>query len=693
MDPQTAREDIANEMRYLMYDLHFKNDIHDLAQVTADAVYIATGRGGADFGLLSRHDPDALGTTIPGVFLGGMLAGIGIVESIEHGSRASYSIENYLKTGKMDGIASTFAKSMPDPHFYELDFRSAQVLLPEELPDGTEEAARCYLCNCSACMDVCPMLRHFNKYPKAIAFDLVNSVELVQERNKRVLSRLINSCNFCGKCSVACPVGIDNGRIIQESRNRLASSGFIPPVFHEFWLRDMQFSLSEEAYALCRASNAMGSDILFFPGCQLSAALPYTVWETFDFVRKMGRNAAILTGCCGAPAEWAGETEMFQGVLSAFEDTWKHLGEPTVLCACESCLKIWNEFLPSVSAQSLYPWLAEYAEMLCENRPDECIVGNEKTVGVFDPCSGRFDGAAQEAVRLLIAQTGRFQLREREDAREMAACCGFGGHIYVPNPALVKTIAESQTAAEALADDTETITWCANCRDMFLFEEKESRHILEVIFAPLSQDVPDGSPSNPPKRLPSLTERRENRKRLKTLLLSDATAAGDRESRVEKEVIFPEDIERKMDRLLLLRVDIHRLIAENMNTQTWFFDLEKELRIGSMRNGSVTIWAECRMPAKKHIELVNVYLHRMQIIEATSDAGDARSGGETAEENTNLICEKCGESLSMVKARFHYLGHEFFHRVPGCPACGLVFVSEILATGKMSEVETLLEDK
>jgi len=47
----------------------------------------------------------------------------------------------------------------------------------------------------------------------------------------------------------------------------------------------------------------------------------------------------------------------------------------------------------------------------------------------------------------------------------------------------------------------------------------------------------------------------------------------------------------------------------------------------------------------------------------------------------------------MIETKFSYLGHEFTHPVPKCPICGFVYIPEELATGKISEVETMLEDK
>ena len=63
------------------------------------------------------------------------------------------------------------------------------------------------------------------------------------------------------------------------------------------------------------------------------------------------------------------------------------------------------------------------------------------------------------------------------------------------------------------------------------------------------------------------------------------------------------------------------------------------------------------------------------------------------EKNEKLLCEKCQVEMLPLELEFSYLKRSFHHEVLRCPSCGQVYVPEDLATGRMSEVETLLEDK
>ena len=57
------------------------------------------------------------------------------------------------------------------------------------------------------------------------------------------------------------------------------------------------------------------------------------------------------------------------------------------------------------------------------------------------------------------------------------------------------------------------------------------------------------------------------------------------------------------------------------------------------------------------------------------------------------ICARCGVPLKLGKANIAYLGNAFPVDLLQCPSCGLVWIPEELALGRMAEVEKTLEDK
>jgi len=63
------------------------------------------------------------------------------------------------------------------------------------------------------------------------------------------------------------------------------------------------------------------------------------------------------------------------------------------------------------------------------------------------------------------------------------------------------------------------------------------------------------------------------------------------------------------------------------------------------------------------------------------------------EEKQTLICDKCKVEMVEIEAQFSYLERTFRHKVPRCPECGQVYISEKLVKGHMSKVEAALEEK
>lgn len=58
-----------------------------------------------------------------------------------------------------------------------------------------------------------------------------------------------------------------------------------------------------------------------------------------------------------------------------------------------------------------------------------------------------------------------------------------------------------------------------------------------------------------------------------------------------------------------------------------------------------------------------------------------------------LICDKCNVPMELIEVQFKYLSRTFRHKVPRCPECGQVSLPEELATGRMADVEAMIEEK
>ena len=586
------------------YELRLGEHVSDIAILSAEysAVYVATGKGGMDFELTGGWDQRTLAVAAPGVFIGGALtlpsADPNVADIIENGMRAAGSIEEFLKTGRNDGVGPLFNKPRVNDGFYSLgyDFDAEK---PAETDDaGVAEALRCPGCNCSKCIDACTMIRHFQQNPKRIAADLGVTVLPVDEKIKHIASRMLNSCSLCGLCTDVCPVGVDTCAAMRASRNILKENGHLPAAYHDFWMADMEFSMSEEAYMLVKPNHAQ-ANLLFFPGCQLTASLPDAVADTFAYIRRGEPAAAMILSCCGIPADWAGEKEALLQVVAKIRADWESIGKPAILYACGACRKTFEKYLPEARGILVYEWLSDKKDLpASKNNP-------ARSACVYDPCNCRNDAAGRSAVRK-IARAGGYEITEIASGGEKAACCGFGGLIYPANPGLLEKILLERVSASELP----YITYCANCRDLFLSKGKESSHILEVLF-------PSGADSA--KRLPALTERRENRRSLKAKyaeIKSDMTESAEFNKAPENyELEISPALDAKMNRLLLLREDVSAAIEHCERETAKMFNQANGHFTGCRRGRVITVWVEySHDTAAGRVIVHNVYSHRVKII-------------------------------------------------------------------------------
>lgn len=586
------------EMQFsqLDHECWFSRPVADLDDIECDAIYVATGEGGDDFGLAQGLNPDSLATSREGVFLGGGIIGAGPLEAIEQGVRASASIETYLKVGATGDSSASPTSKPPNNGFYSLPLARAHPGFDADHPlDGDSaiaESARCLRCNCSRCRQNCEMMERFRCYPPKIANDIVASVNAIETLTERIAQRLVNSCTQCGVCKEVCPENVDMEECILRARRELYKNGSLPPAFHDYWLRDMDHANGEAGFLLLPEGVAKCA-YLFFPGCQLGASDAAYVIETYDFLRGAYPDTALMQACCGVPADWAGNEELRDQVVASLREAWEAAGRPKLIAACPTCQKTLGRYFPESETLSLYEVLAG---LWSQN------VGALDEVVVYDSCSSRDVPAMSRGVRDLAGRAG---LRWREVEGETPRCCGYGGNIYSANPKLVDAIVAKRI--EVYGEEAEYLCYCANCRDTFARAGRSSRHILDYLFT-----------GNPPDRpAPSLGQRRGNRMLVKEYFVGSGEGARDSDADGigDIELILPPELVRKMDALLVLEDDVRRVIRHCEETGEMVVHSPGGLRTGHLRLGVITCWVKYRSEGANVYLLDNLYVHRMAIEE------------------------------------------------------------------------------
>jgi uncharacterized protein with PIN domain len=229
--------------------------------------------------------------------------------------------------------------------------------------------------------------------------------------------------------------------------------------------------------------------------------------------------------------------------------------------------------------------------------------------------------------------------------------------------------------------------------------EKPSAHILELRYAGKLKD-PELSPS----------KRRANRERLKSSLTQNETKPFQNDDEAENiqnsGMKFADGVLEKMDADRILTEDVYAVIAETRrNGTSAILHAAGGIRSGSLVIGRTTCWVDFA-EKDEEITITSVYAHRLAIELEDVWAGVRRADIQKtrAESDTNpqrksytkkdvLICESCDAEMKEMDAEFSYLGRAFRHKVMRCPVCGLVYIPEELARGRMRQVEMALEDK
>ncbi len=604
---QIIEKELARIIQEEEISLHLGVKINTLDEIEFDALYIATGWGGNGFGLKPGFDPVSLGTLRKGAFISGSImkrSESSVLIPVREGIRVAQAIENYLKIGTMGGMAGCH-EVVPSRLSVDIDgvvFEKQIVAENQEsytVPEAIAEAKRCLQCGCDMCMNSCEMLSFFEKNPKKIIDDVEASMNIVKAFTTNIASREINSCNTCGLCKEVCPENIDFEELFMSSRRVLHKGGKLPLAFHDFWMRDMEFSNSEEAFMIINANGGDKSSYLFFPGCQLGGSDPDYVINAYNYLKKhLEEEPAMMIGCCGAPAQWAGREDEHRAVIDWIRNIWENQGRPEVILACPSCRKMFEKYLPEIQVQSLWQVMAAQ-----ENSVNKSVASKKMTI--FDPCASRYDPETQNSIRIILKNSG-YELEELPYYPGKVQCCGYGGQIQAVNRPLFDKIVK--TRVEATTHDY--VTYCTNCRDTFATAGKSAVHILDLLF---SDDVAASAARKPP----TLTQRRENRIKLKKVLEIEIEGiemvSEDKPIKKIKVFIAPE-VYNKMDRSFILKEDVQRTIEYCESTGKKIMDMSTGNFIGHLQEGNITFWVIYK-PEKDGFRLETVYSHRLVIEE------------------------------------------------------------------------------
>jgi len=449
-----------------------------------------------------------------------------------------------------------------------------------------EEAKRCIQCHCDECFKACAYIQHYKKNPALMTREIYNNTQIIMGDHQ--MNKPMNACALCGQCKVVCPNGFDMSRVCHVARQNMVSTDKMPNSPHEFALLDMLFS-NEDAFLSRNQAGFEKCRYVFFPGCQASAIAPDTVRAAYsDLCARLEGGTALMLACCGAIADWAGRSEIYDAQKAFIRNELSKLGDPIVIAGCPTCAK---ELKEHEGIEVIGIW-----DVLNDIGLPEGAKGLDRTAAMHDSCGARGDAKTQSAIRAIAEKLG-CTLVDTSYSGDSSPCCGYGGLTAYANREVAKELTEKCLERS----DAPYITYCMACRDRFAREGRESRHILELVYG-----TDAGSP-------PDISEKRYNRLSLRNGLLRELWGETVEEEKMDFEIEFTDECLAMMDDRMILKSDVAGVIKSYRATGEAVEDSESELLICRERLGNVTFWVKFSEDKNGKITVHRAWSHRMTI--------------------------------------------------------------------------------
>jgi Fe-S oxidoreductase len=306
---------------------------------------------------------------------------------------------------------------------------------------------------------------------------------------------IYDSCNMCGRCTLACPMGIDIAELVKESRHGMFMAGLVP----------------ERLALMDRAARQWGStatpgedlpDILAEVSAQHGVAIPCDLPRADILVTAAPAELGEHTGALAAAAKvlnrcgatWTMHREGFDASNIGFNNGDLELQEKLTRALVDTALKIGAHtvLLPECGhAYGAARWEAArwYGQALpvriihmTEFLDEELAAGRvrvkriDATATFHDPCQIVRRGGLEAAARRVLAALG-FDLRELADHGVTGFCCGGGGGVVSNQraaPLRHKVFALKQQQVEATGAQR-FVTSCGQCRITLEMGAKHAR--------------------------------------------------------------------------------------------------------------------------------------------------------------------------------------------------------------------------
>ena len=334
-----------------------------------------------------------------------------------------------------------------------------------------------YCMECGVCTGSCPVSYDL---PGFSPRQMIKRT-LVEPDGEILKSNDIWACLSCSRCSDRCPVGIDFPEFIRTYREKAIAAGNLPRESHHGVFQTLTTlqsgDLKQNRISWAEESGRIQEkgDYFFFVGC-----LPYqdVVFKYLDLqmidsaksilkvLNKMGIEPVVSNNerCCGHDAFWSGNEQLFAKLAKKNVETIKASGAKTVIFSCPEGYSIFMESYPAIVGELPFE-IIHISEFLARELPKADVSFNPSgngSVTYHDPCRlGRRAGIYEEP-RSLLGLIPDSDLKEMENNRENAVCCGTTAWMECSSCSKTMQIKRLQEAERAGAGTI--ITACPKCQ-------------------------------------------------------------------------------------------------------------------------------------------------------------------------------------------------------------------------------------